>query len=125
MFRRSDQKTVIAEGLKIEGNVTADGIVKVCGEIEGDLHCSSLIVAEKALITGAISADTVVVIGRVNGPISGEQVTLKPQAKVTGDIHHHSLVIEQGAFFDGRSLQTDKPVKSETKRSPAKKKAAA
>jgi cytoskeletal protein CcmA (bactofilin family) len=30
---------------------------------------------------------------------------LKSQAHVVGDIHHQSLAIESGAFFDGRSVQ--------------------
>jgi cytoskeletal protein CcmA (bactofilin family) len=29
---------------------------------------------------------------------------LKSQAHVIGDIHHQSLSIESGAFFDGRSV---------------------
>jgi len=32
-------------------------------------------------------------------------VVLKSQAHVVGDIHHQSLAIESGAYFDGRSAQ--------------------
>src|SRR5262245_58258259 len=35
----------------------------------------------------------------------GGDVILKSQAHVVGDIHHQSLAIESGAFFDGRSMQ--------------------
>ena len=31
---------------------------------------------------------------------------LKSQAYVVGDIHHQSLAIEKGAYFEGRSVQT-------------------
>jgi cytoskeletal protein CcmA (bactofilin family) len=47
----------------------------------------------------------VVVDGKVEGPIQGGEVFLKSQAHVVGDIHHQSLAIESGAFFDGRSVQ--------------------
>jgi cytoskeletal protein CcmA (bactofilin family) len=47
----------------------------------------------------------VVVDGKVEGPIQGGEVFLKSQAHVVGDIHHQSLSIESGAFFDGRSVQ--------------------
>jgi cytoskeletal protein CcmA (bactofilin family) len=47
----------------------------------------------------------VVVDGTVEGPIQGGEVILKSQAHVVGDIHHQSLAIESGAFFDGRSMQ--------------------
>jgi cytoskeletal protein CcmA (bactofilin family) len=47
----------------------------------------------------------VVVDGKVEGPIQGGEVILKSQAHVVGDIHHQSLAIERGAYFDGRSVQ--------------------
>jgi cytoskeletal protein CcmA (bactofilin family) len=43
--------------------------------------------------------------GKVEGPIRGGDVVLKSQAHVVGDIHHRTLTIERGAFFDGCSLQ--------------------
>jgi len=46
----------------------------------------------------------VVVDGTVEGPIESGSVVLKSQAHVVGDIHHQSLAIEKGAFFDGRSV---------------------
>ena len=45
MFALSRRGTVIAEGLKIVGSVTAEGLVEVNGQIEGDLHCTSLVVS--------------------------------------------------------------------------------
>jgi cytoskeletal protein CcmA (bactofilin family) len=101
-----DRGTVIAEGLKIVGSVTAEGLVEVNGHIEGDMHCTSLVVAPQAFITGGIQAERVVVNGRVEGPIHGGEVILKSRAHVVGDIQHKSLAIEKGAFFDGRSVQT-------------------
>ena len=43
MFGSRRGRTVIGDGLKILGNVTADGLVEVNGQIEGDLHCTALI----------------------------------------------------------------------------------
>jgi cytoskeletal protein CcmA (bactofilin family) len=105
MFGTRRGGTVIAEGLKIVGSVTAEGLVEVNGQIEGELHCTSLIVSRKAQVAGTIMADRVVVDGRVEGPIQGGEVVLKSQARVVGDIHHQSLVIEKGAYFEGRSVQ--------------------
>ena len=51
MFRR--RGTIIAEGLKIVGSVTAEGLVEVNGQIEGDLYCTSLVVSPKASISAA------------------------------------------------------------------------
>ena len=87
------------------GSVTAEGLVEVNGQIEGEIHCTSLIVSRKAQVAGTITAERVVVDGKVEGPIQGGEVVLKSQANVVGDIHHQSLAIEKGAYFEGRSMQ--------------------
>jgi len=102
MFASKQRGTVIAKGLKIVGSVTAEGLVEVNGQIDGELHCTSLVTAH---VTGTVAAERVVVDGKVEGPIQGREVVLKSQAHVVGDIHHQSLAIESGAFFDGRSVQ--------------------
>ncbi|MGB6439578.1 MAG: polymer-forming cytoskeletal protein [Methyloceanibacter sp.] len=101
----SKQGTVIAKGLTIVGSVTAEGLVEVNGQIDGELHCTSLVIARGAHVTGIVVAERVVVDGKVEGPIQGKEVILKSKAHVVGDIHHQSLAVESGAFFDGRSMQ--------------------
>ena len=103
LFRR--RTTIIAEGLKIVGSVTAEGLVEVNGHIEGDLHCTSLVISPKASIVGGVEADRIVVNGRVEGPIRGGEVVLKAHAHVVGDIQHQTLAVESGAYFDGRSVR--------------------
>ena len=105
MFAFRRRGTVIAEGLKIVGGVTAEGLVEVNGQVDGELHCTSLILSRKAHVTGSVTAERVVVDGRVEGPIQAADVVLKSHAHVVGDIHHRSLAIESGAYFDGRSIQ--------------------
>jgi cytoskeletal protein CcmA (bactofilin family) len=128
MFSHSSEETVIAEGLKIEGTVTADGLVRVHGKVIGDLRCTSLIISEGAEITGTVTADTVEVDGFIEGPIRCADVVLKSKAHVTGDIHHTSLAIEKGAIFIGRSKQSQaasKKKKTPVRKSDAKKPLAA
>jgi cytoskeletal protein CcmA (bactofilin family) len=66
------------------------------GLIDGELHCTSLVIAR---VNGIVAAERVVVDGKVEGPIQGGDVVLKSQAHVVGDIHHQSLAIERGAYF--------------------------
>src|SRR5262245_53142299 len=58
-----------------------------------------------AHINGVVAVERVVVDGKVEGPIQGGEVSLKSQAHAVSDIHHRSLAIESGAYFDGRSVQ--------------------
>jgi cytoskeletal protein CcmA (bactofilin family) len=108
MFASRQRGTVIAKGLKIVGSVTAEGLVEVNGQIDGELHCTALVIAHGAQVNGTIAAERVVVDGNVEGPIHGGDVVLKSRARVVGDIHHKSLAVQSGAFFEGRSVQSRK-----------------
>ena len=98
-FRR--RGTIIAEGLKIKGNISAEGLVEVNGHIEGEVRCRFLFVSPKAVINGGIEAERVAVNGRVEGSIRGSEVVLKSRAHVVGDIQHQCLCVEPGAYFEG------------------------
>jgi hypothetical protein len=74
MFKR--RGTIIAEGLKIKVSVSAEGLVEVNGQIEGDVHCTSLFISPKAVISGGVEADRVVVNGKVEGPIRGSDTRM-------------------------------------------------
>ena len=121
MFERRHHVTVIAEGLNIAGDVTAEGMVEMHGQIEGELKCTALRVSQRGRVKGKIISEDVVVNGIVDGPIYGTNVALESKANVTGNIHHESLSIERGASFDGRSLQKNKPAKVTSTKSTAKK----
>lgn len=121
MFERRHQVTVIAEGLNISGDVTAEGMVEMHGQIEGELKCTSLRVSQRGRVKGKIISEDVVVNGIVDGPIYGTHVALESKANVTGNIHHESLSIERGASFDGRSLQKNKPARIASSKTSDKK----
>ena len=105
MFGSKQRGKVIAKELKIVGSVTAEGLVQVDGQIDGELHCTFLVITRGAHVNGTVAAERVVVDGKVEGPIRGGEVVLKSQAHVVGDVHYQSLAIESGAFFDGRLVQ--------------------
>jgi len=102
--------SIIGEDLTITGNVTSKGEIQVDGEIQGDIHCSSLLIGEKSQVTGEVVAEDIVVRGRVVGSIKGLRITLQGPSRVEGDIFHQSLAIEQGAYFEGKSRRSDNPM---------------
>ena len=109
--------SIIGEDLTITGNVTSKGEIQVDGEIQGDIHCGSLLLGDKSQVMGSVIAEDVVVRGRVTGSIRGLRVTLQAQSHVEGDIFHQSLAIEQGAYFEGKSRRSDDPL-AEIKNAP-------
>ncbi|MCB1443578.1 MAG: polymer-forming cytoskeletal protein [Methyloceanibacter sp.] len=102
--------SIIGEDLSIQGNVSSKGEIQVDGQIQGDVHCGSLLLGDKAQINGSVVAEDVVVRGKVMGSIRGLRVTLQSQSHVEGDIYHQSLAIEQGAYFEGKSRRSDNPM---------------
>jgi cytoskeletal protein CcmA (bactofilin family) len=102
--------SIIGEDLTIRGNVTSKGEIQVDGEIEGEIHCSSLLLGDKSKVRGGVAAEDVVVRGHLVGSIRGLHITLQAQSHVEGDIFHQSLAMEQGAYFEGQSRHSDDPL---------------
>ena len=105
-------RSIIDACLVITGNLHSERDVQVDGKLHGDIHCSQLIVSRDATIDGNIVADEVVVRGKVKGVIRASQVMLLDTAQVESEIFHKSLVIEQGACFDGQSRRMGEPAKA-------------
>lgn len=116
-FRKAEQvrgsgnmaPSIIGEDLTVTGNIVSKGEVQIEGEVQGDIHCTSLVIGDKAQVSGGVVADDVVVRGSVSGSIRGIRVTLQSSSHVEGDVFHESLAIEQGAFFEGKSRRADEP----------------
>ena len=102
--RKLSVASLVAEGVRIRGDVVTDSDLHLDGAVEGDLSVGRLTIGESGLVTGAVQAETVEVRGRVVGTISARQVRLLATARVDGDISHTELSIEAGAHFEGRSL---------------------
>ncbi len=97
--------SIIGRDLTIMGErivIVTKGTLQVDGEVHADLHGAEVIVGESGKVTGTIWADVVAVRGQVFGTIKGAKVELQAKSIVEGDIHHQSLVIVEGANFDGR-----------------------
>lgn len=101
--------SLVAENLTIEGSVVGEGELHLDGEIRGDVRIGHLAIGETGLVEGSVAAETAEIRGRVLGTVTAKQVRLYNTAHVEGDITHEQLAIEQGAFFQGRSLKLQRP----------------
>ncbi|MDY6880283.1 MAG: polymer-forming cytoskeletal protein [Desulfatiglans sp.] len=93
----------LGEGAQFEGKLTYDGSVRIDGHFKGEIITEgSLIVGETALVESDISASHVIVSGEVRGNINAEdKIEIYSPARVSGNIQGRSILIEQGAFFEG------------------------
>jgi cytoskeletal protein CcmA (bactofilin family) len=110
---RAPTRSDIDAWLRINGNLESEGEVQVDGQIQGDIRCAHLTVGRDALVNGNITADEVVVRGKVMGCIRGNRVILQDCAHVESEVFHKKLSIEEGACFEGTSRRCDDPLNAE------------
>ena len=93
----------LGEGAEFEGKLTYAGSVRIDGRFKGEIITEgSLIVGETAVVESDISASHVIVSGEVRGNIKAEEkIEIYSPARVSGNIQGRSILIEEGAFFEG------------------------
>ena len=94
----------IDQGSEFEGKLNFKDTVRIDGMFRGEITSeNTLLVGETGEIEASIKSQTVVVCGLVTGNIQAErQVVLHKGARMDGDIHTPSIVIEEGAIFNGQ-----------------------
>ena len=105
----SATRTTISADLKIAGDVTAEGEVQLDGDIKGSIQCATLVIGRNSEILGDAIAEEVVVRGRVQGSVYSKRVFLQSTAVVEGDIHHRTIIVEEGARFEGTCRRVQDP----------------
>ena len=94
---------------EFHGTIRFDGGIQLDGRFRGEIKGGdSLIIGEEGTVEAEIHVPLVIIMGEVRGNIFSEnKVIIHSKGKVYGDIKSPSLVIEDGGFFNGRSLSQD------------------
>ncbi len=98
------QETIIAQGVKVEGDFTSSGDVVIDGEVSGSIQtAASLRVGDTAKITADVTAAVAVIAGVVQGNVKvAERLELLETSVVDGDITCRVLSVAPGARINGR-----------------------
>lgn len=96
-------RTVISREANFNGNFRSDTDFLVEGTFEGEIDCKgTVIVAEGANLSATVRARNAVIAGAANGDIScDERLTIQASGEVRGKAQAATLVVEEGAFFEG------------------------
>lgn len=103
-------ETIVGSGTKINGDIKAEGILRVEGNIEGNIECiKDLILAESGEIKAELKAENAIIAGKYNGnmDISGN-LEIKETGKVIGDVNINGLIVEDGGILDGNCNMKNK-----------------
>ncbi len=95
---------ILDEGSHIKGELHFEDTFKISGKITGSVVSSGdLEVYEAGEVDGEIRVRHILISGTVRGTLrASARVEINSTGKVTADIHTPTLVIKEGAFFEGR-----------------------
>ena len=95
------EPTIIGQDAVFDGTFTSDGDIHILGTMRGAVSARLCVVEVQGTVEGQISAEEVLVIGRVVGPLRGRHVHLQAGAIVEGDITSETIAIDHGAKLSG------------------------
>lgn len=94
--------SLIAEDLKITGTLESTGDITLEGSVDGHIKCRTLTIGNVPKLACDVEAETVHIGGVFSGDVRANKVVLEKTARVSGDIYHESLEVEEGATLEGR-----------------------
>jgi len=94
----------IDSGCSLKGELEFSNSFRVDGRVEGIIRSrAELVLGEDGLVEGEIDVARCLIGGQVRGTIkASEKVVLHASAKVFGEIHSPAVVMEDGAFLEGK-----------------------
>ncbi len=104
---QTTEPSYIARDTTVEGNISTPGEIHIEGELRGSVRAYTCLIDTEGQVNGGVSAQYVVVRGRVLGPITATHVTIQKGAHVEGNVVHEGLSIEHGAFVMGSITQSN------------------
>ncbi|MCC5973370.1 MAG: polymer-forming cytoskeletal protein [Rubellimicrobium sp.] len=95
----------LVAGTRLTGDLTVPGTLELTGHVDGRIAADAVSVEEPGSINGEITAAIVSIKGAFGGRITGGAVKLLSTARVTGEVHYDTIMIESGAQVDATFTQ--------------------
>ena len=105
MFNNHNKKleSIIGKNSDISGELNVSGTLRIDGMVRGKLNAECVIVSESAMVKGDIKARAIIVGGKVEGNLIGEEmIEIKPKGTVLGEIFTNKFFVIEGGTFNGR-----------------------
>ncbi|HET9229357.1 MAG TPA: polymer-forming cytoskeletal protein [Thermoanaerobaculia bacterium] len=102
--RQSDLNGFLDSGSHVDGELKFDTSFRVDGKFTGRVNTAGdLIVGEGGEVEGDIRVGQIFISGTVKGTIrASKKIQISSKGKVFAEIDTPALVVEDGAFFQGR-----------------------
>jgi cytoskeletal protein CcmA (bactofilin family) len=99
----SGSETIIAHGVRLEGDLVAEGDLIIEGEVHGTVKTQGdLRIGDQALVEADIEAGNALVSGTIRGNLVVHgKLEMLPSSSMTGDVSTEVLAIGPGAKVNG------------------------
>ena len=102
----STEVTVVGQGARLEGTVLSAGSLRIDGQVKGKITADGdVTLSAQSQVEADISATNVTIAGKFKGNITAKsRAELAKGGRVDGNITAKTLVVSEGATFNGQSL---------------------
>jgi cytoskeletal protein CcmA (bactofilin family) len=117
-----DRTSILGPTIQFKGELSAEEDLVIQGTIEGSItHTQRLTIGAGGTVRANVEAQLVVIEGTIEGDVRAEKsVAVKETARMTGNITAPSVIILQGATFNGSvDMSAGKAAKAATPADPA------
>jgi cytoskeletal protein CcmA (bactofilin family) len=106
MAEQGGEVTIVGQGAKLEGNVVSAGSLRIDGQVKGQINAEGdVLLSPQSQVEADIRAQNVVIAGRFKGKIDVKgRAEIARGGRVDGDVVSKTLVVEEGAVFQGQSI---------------------
>ncbi|MDG1645811.1 polymer-forming cytoskeletal protein [Klebsiella huaxiensis] len=97
--------TIIASGIRFEGNIIAEGDVDIYGTVNGNIDAkdSQIKIMTGGLVEGNILCRELIIDGGVIGQCNSDTIEIDKNGKITGTLAYRTLAIKKGGVFSGQA----------------------
>jgi cytoskeletal protein CcmA (bactofilin family) len=101
----NDSRNHLSNDVELKGTLRFSGELTFDGKLEGEIQSEgTLNLGDNAVVKGNISANSVIVRGKINGNVTAkEKIDIKTKTELFGDIRAARLVMEEGVTFVGQT----------------------
>ena len=100
-----DVRISLGPDAEASGRLSFVSPTRIEGKVKGEVRSSDLIVVgPQGVVHATVRAEKLVVMGEVRGEVLGaSRIEICPGGRLFGDVETQTLIIREGATFEGRS----------------------
>ena len=103
--------SIIGPGMKVVGDCTTDGTLRVEGSVEGSIRAGkAVVIGKNGFVDGDVVTQDAVVSGRVRGTLTAEsRLELQATCQIEGQVVARRMQLEEGGILNGTVQMGEKP----------------